>query len=433
MFLVAMPRYTEKPHQIVAWRQTMTAACASLAMCLPVCLQAEEGEQLETELADESGGWTDLPIEVHGFTSIGYFLTGDNEWIDDDSTEGSDEFWEFGVNVTARPWDRWRFGGQVFARDLGIYDNGRLQLDWLYADYRLADELGIQAGRVKIPYGLYNDLLDLDSGRTPVFLPQSIYALRLRDLQISVDGAKAYGYKDFGASGGGLEYIAYFGEKKIDDDSSTAQVLRNRGFDENFEIDIDYRAGGMLHWDTPVDGLGLRATFSYTRGLDVSGTSSTSGSENRLDIEESPSVVLSAEYQLHKVTLAAEWSRTDQHGDLSITIPPSGTGPPVPIEIETPFRNDALGWYVSADWHVQEGWDIFTAIDVTASDTNDFDDPERSAWRYVLATRYSLLENFSIKAEGQYIDGSRSTLSGEDGGEKNDEWWMLAFKTTVDF
>ena len=37
--------------------------------------------------------------------------------------------------------------------------------DWFDLDYRWKDWLGLRAGRVKLPYGLYNDTSDIDAAR----------------------------------------------------------------------------------------------------------------------------------------------------------------------------------------------------------------------------------------------------------------------------
>ena len=372
-----------------------------------------------------------LPFEIHGFTSIGGFISGENEWLIEDSTDGSSEFWEFGVNITAQPLDRLRLGAQVFARDLGNYDNGRLQLDWIYADYRMSDPLGIQVGRVKIPYGLYNEVLDVDSARTPVFLAQAGYALRSRDLLISCDGVKAYGYTDMDAAGG-LEYSAYVGYSDFSDKSGTARLFREQGFEENLELEMDYRYGGMLHWHTPLDGLGVRASLSNLVGFEISGSSPAFGTDNVIMLKDAPSIALSAEWETEKVTYAAEWNRTLTHGDLTIRAPAGVFGPDA-VELMEFFDGDTIAFYLSADWRVRENLSLYGAIDVTSVSVDTLDDPEQSAWRYVVAARYDVLENVLLKAEFQFVDGQTGALSGANGSGKEDQWWVAAIKTTVDF
>src|SRR5688572_24264664 len=120
--------------------------------------------------AEEPSALESLNLEAHGFVSFGYLKTWENNWLAADTIDGTDEFYEAALNVVARPWERLRLGAQLFVRDLGAYDNGAVQLDWAYADVSFHDLLDVQAGRVKIPIGLYNENQDLDVATTQVFL-----------------------------------------------------------------------------------------------------------------------------------------------------------------------------------------------------------------------------------------------------------------------
>ncbi len=132
-----------------------------------------------------------LHLEAHGFVSFGYLKTWGNNWLGE-SLDGTDEFWEAASNIIARPMDRLRLGAQLITRDLGDSINGKVELDWAYADWRASDEIGVQVGRIKIPYGLYGESVDVDAARTTVF-QSLIYGRRERDIRLTTDGAKLYG------------------------------------------------------------------------------------------------------------------------------------------------------------------------------------------------------------------------------------------------
>ena len=55
------------------------------------------------------------------------------------------------------------------------------------------DQLGFRAGRIKLPYGLYNQSRDVDMARTSVLLPQSVYSEVDRELLIAYEGVGLYG------------------------------------------------------------------------------------------------------------------------------------------------------------------------------------------------------------------------------------------------
>ena len=104
---------------------------------------------------------------------------------------------------------------QLFAQDLGPTGNYNAKMDWFYLDYRWQDWLGFRAGRVKIPFGLYNEINDIDSARVPVLLPQSVYPSENRNYLLAQTGAELYGYLSC-ASAGALDYRSTAGTIFVD-------------------------------------------------------------------------------------------------------------------------------------------------------------------------------------------------------------------------
>ncbi|WP_419656180.1 uncharacterized protein Dvar_52810 [Desulfosarcina variabilis str. Montpellier] len=72
-------------------------------------------------------------------------------------------------------------------------DEYKVTLDWAYGDYRWKDWLGIRAGRLKLPVGLYNDIRDMDMLRTNIVMPQGIYRDLLRETSNAANGGGLYG------------------------------------------------------------------------------------------------------------------------------------------------------------------------------------------------------------------------------------------------
>jgi hypothetical protein len=214
-----------------------------------------------------------LRIDAHGFASFGYLQSWGNNWLGE-TKEGTTEFWEAAVNAVARPVDHLRIGAQLFARDLGRYDNGKVQLDWAYADWRQNDLLGVQVGRFKLPIGLYGESLDVDAGRASILLPPSVYALRTRDLFISADGGKLYGYAP---AGGGISYQVYAGTKDYDEELGFGTYFTELGVGTSIdEIAAQAILGGMLHW-TPNRELGFQLSFVNVHGFTATGTTPAAG------------------------------------------------------------------------------------------------------------------------------------------------------------
>lgn len=136
-------------------------------------------------------------IKLHGFLTQGYFLTSDNRIFGTSDSEGSFDFTEAGLNASWTPNADFRLAAQVLFRRAGIGHENDFELDFGLLDYTFlsaADHrLGARIGRVKIPYGFYNDTRDVIFTRPTILLPQSIYPDRTRNLSLSADGGLVYG------------------------------------------------------------------------------------------------------------------------------------------------------------------------------------------------------------------------------------------------
>lgn len=186
-------------------------------------------------------------LEAHGFVSQGYILTTDNSYLAK-SEHGSFEFAEAGLNFTESLTEKMRAGIQLFARDLGPVGNYSVKADWFYLDYRFADWLGVRAGRTKLPFGLYNDISDVDSARVPILLPQSVYPTRNRDYLLAQTGVELYGRLPTG-SAGTLDYRLYAGTIYLDTTTPKGSPIVIQS------LTVPYLYGGRLFWETPLEGL----------------------------------------------------------------------------------------------------------------------------------------------------------------------------------
>ena len=132
------------------------------------------------------------PLQIHAFASQGALVTSDNNYLAN-TERGSLEFTEAGINFTKALDDQLSAGLQLFARDLGPTGTYAATFDWLYIDYRWRDWLGLRAGRVKLPFGLYNDTSDIDAAQPVVLLPQSVYPATNRQFLLALDGSVGAG------------------------------------------------------------------------------------------------------------------------------------------------------------------------------------------------------------------------------------------------
>jgi hypothetical protein len=158
--------------------------------------------------------WRNSDWQVHGFLGQGMTYTDHNQ-VFGTSQDVSLDFREMGINGSVKLLPNLLISAQGLYRDAGASDEQGPRLDFAQVDYSVplmksALVLGARGGRVKIPFGLYNDTRDVLWTRPTVLLPQSIYfdTLALRQAMIAADGGVLYGRYTQGNHRFGLEFLA---------------------------------------------------------------------------------------------------------------------------------------------------------------------------------------------------------------------------------
>jgi hypothetical protein len=370
--------------------------------------------------AAAADGLGDLNLETHGFVSFGYLKSWGNNWVGD-TREGTDEFWEAGANVIARPVDHLRLGAQLFARDLGDYGDGDVTVDWAYADWRFADELGVQVGRVKLPVGLHGDAIDVDAAHASVFLPRFVYPTRAREILLSTDGGKAYG------TVGPCDWVAYLGNRELSADGDFARYLAYaNGFDRVTDLESEFVAGGMLHWRTPLPGLEARLSGIMMHGLEAHALAGNGAVAIDLSVPEWYVGVASLAYEMPGLTWNLEYSRF--HAPTCTTVTPVGGGPSQ--QARGVLRDESA--YLSLTWHARRWLDVYGAIE------GYWDDPadrHGSAYQQSVVAAIAVMPtaHWSLKAEYRYWHGPKDVDPNLNPGGIARDTQLLALKTTVDF
>lgn len=146
---------------------------------------------------EHQGVWVLKRLQVHGFLSQGYIKTTKNNFFGHSNNTGSLDFREVGLTASLRPLPKLQFSGQLLHRRAGEGSEGGIHIDFGFLDYNFINtpliELGVRLGRMKNPFGFYNDTRDVPFTRPSVLLPQSIYFDRTRNLALASDGAQLYG------------------------------------------------------------------------------------------------------------------------------------------------------------------------------------------------------------------------------------------------
>jgi len=177
----------------------------------PVWLQTSElpAQATESDSAKKKPGlvssavnWfrrTSLPgdLQIHGFAGQSYILTSDNDVFGNSDAGGSFGFTEAGLNASARLSPKLQLSSQMLSRRAGQGTSATPRLDYAVLDYRAysheMNQFGIRVGRLKNPFGFYNDTRDVPFTRPSIMLPQSIYFDRTRNFGLSGDSVQVYG------------------------------------------------------------------------------------------------------------------------------------------------------------------------------------------------------------------------------------------------
>lgn len=369
-------------------------------------------------------------VEIHGFVSQGALLTTGNDYLVENSTRGSLDFTEVGLNVSKQLTDKLRVGLQLFAHDLGPLGNYTPRFDWYYLDYRFRDFLGFRAGRTKIPFGLYNESADIDAARVPILLPQSVYPINHRDYLLAQTGIELYGNVKIGPAGA-LEYRAYGGTLDLSAPQPTTPGITIDG------LDVPYVYGGRLTWLTPLEGLSaggsyqaLRLDWDYNIApellapLQMADLLPASNTGN-VPVEFRVKLwVASLEYQIGELLLSAEYSRWTAKfkSDAPKLLPP---------------RTENERYYGMASYRVTPWFTpgVYYSVYYPSVDQRE----GREAYQRDLAgsVRFDINQNWLVKLEGHWMHGTAALDPAlNDGKELKDlkqDWAAFLVKTTAYF
>ncbi|MEI6808226.1 MAG: hypothetical protein WCN95_05850 [bacterium] len=376
------------------------------------------------------------PVELHGSLSQGYIYSQHNNFIVD-STDGTADFREYGLNATIRPMDNVTIGGQIFGRDFGVAGNDEIFLDWLNIDYTWRNWLGFRLGKLKTPYGFYGETRDVDSLRTEILLPQGVYMEYIRGLFDSTWGGAVHGFVS-SKTLGGFSYLAQGGVRDVDAQSSDMQrLLIGRGIHIDRSKSSPSFAIAFI-WDTPVEGLRFGTTGSWSKKF-ISGTADSpfGSSTYESDIHDNRLLTGSVEYTLGHLTLAAEAL--------------SGSFDAI-FDYASPYAPDMtlsaayVGGYMKADYRFADWLAVaggYSSFDfdqtVTVNGANGIPygpsglpyGENQDDW--FLSIRFDITENLILKVEEHIISGISGTFAHENPDGTDKQWSMTMAKMSFVF
>lgn len=370
-------------------------------------------------------------LAIHGFASQGAFVSTANDYLGK-SSRGSFELFEAGLNVSAELSNQLRVGMQLFARDVGTLGNYAVNLDWAFIDYRWRRWLGVRAGHIKLPHGLYNEYTDIDAARVPILMPQGIYPIDSRDVLLAHTGFAAYGERALGDAQS-VSYQLFAGTFSLE--AQTSQQV------SAVEVDAKYVVGGQLFWH-PLEGLRvggsvLRTSIDYFVQLSqeqidmyVAGGAVPEGFDGRVGVFLRPATIAvgSAEYSRNDWTFAAEYSRWLIRFRAEPAIIPTTESDSERfyglVARRFTERVEAAAYY--SVYHAETG-------DRTGQDEMRFAKSHHAFQRDAsLTLRYDVNEHWLWKLEAHFIDGT-ADLDRADNLASSRYWGLFLARTTVTF
>jgi hypothetical protein len=366
-------------------------------------------------------------LQVHGFASQAGVKTSANRFFGD-SNDGSLDFTEIGVNASYRFDPKLMVAGQILARRAGDMYDGTPSLDYLLADVTLLSsnerQLGFRVGRNKNQLGLYNETRDVPFTRPGIFLPQTVYFDKVRNLALSSDGLVVYG-ESYGERGNFS--LTLGGGRALVDDNVEWNFLGD-DFDGTMEPDGLSWVGSL--WYTTLDEqlkFGLSSAWSAMRFKP--GTP--------FPIEDGTTTfnisIASFQYNTERITLSAEYAYQP--------ISWRDYGPFFPLSSAT-----ATGAYVQGAYRIRPNIEVMLRFEEGFNNNADPTGVEGSAltgrppydfYSRIWATglRWDITPNWMVRAEYQQHRGTFSLSLRENTSidDLRERWDLFALQLSFRF
>ncbi len=409
----------------------------SAILCSSVTFAQEQTKDTEKPgFITTATNWFDtvkLPdyLQIHGFASQAFISTSDNDVFGDTDDDGSFGFTEAGLNALLRPLPRLQLSAQVLSRRAGEGNSGTPRLDFGFADYRLysheTNQFGIRVGRLKNPFGFYNETRDVAFTRPSILLPQSIYFDRTRNLGLSSDAIHLYA--DSSQSNLGSFSVIFGIGNPIVDDRDTEAAIVGLGRTGNLTSNVSYIGRGI--YETNDGRIRLAVSGSSTKvDYKPGGINDLLGSGS---VRFSP-ILFSAQYNTER------WSLTSEYALRFFTIKDFNP---------TQFSNrDFVGesFYFQGEYRFNQKWEALLRYDVLFADRSD-----RKGKRFARSTgrpahtqfakdltvglRWNVTPKIMIRAEYHRINGTGwlSILDNPDVLDTSKNWNLFAAQLSYRF
>jgi hypothetical protein len=380
----------------------------------------------------------------HGVISQGYLNSKEYNYLAP-SEAGTFAYNEVLLNVSSSVTDNLRVGVQFMGRNFGANGNDDLVVDWAYGDWRLRSEFGLRIGKVKMPFGFYNQTRDVDMVRTAILLPQSVYTENFREIMNGFEGISAYGSAGVGENAS-VEYDAFVGTVDLDRTQYGESILNDDIVRQVYGLPMPIAEtsteaksvwGGALRINSPVQGLRVGASILRTQFHTRSTMLGPLGPFTAdLNVALKDWYVLSGEYTTEKLLLATEYTRLWADYAFEGIPVPTGVPSPAVVSYSGAAKDFRGGYYGLATWQFNSWFQLGGYYSVYYKDFNerqgDFHSNQKDL---ALTARFDLTDYWLLKLEVHLVKGTGDvdpTLN-LDNTFATEDWHLLGVKSTFYF
>ncbi len=368
-------------------------------------------------------------LQIHGFASQSFITTSDNNVFGNSDNGGSFGFTEIGMNALLRPLPRLQLSAQGLSRRAGEGTSITPRLDFALADYRLfsqnTNQFGIRIGRLKNPFGFYNDTRDVPFTRPSILLPQSIYFDRVRNVGLSADSVQLYGETS---------------HSKIGTFSTQFGVIRPIVGTKDSEISLVGNRLGDLTPDTSFIGRGIYETNDGRLRLAISGAWLNIDYERAQNDSLGPGsiqftpIYVSAQYNTERWSLTSEYAlRYFKYKNFN-------------NEFLDSLNFTGESFYFQGVYRFSPKWEGILRYDVLFTDRKDRDGKEfadkfgrpshtRFAKDITVGLRWNVTPTFMLRGEYHRVNGTAwlSALDNPTSADTIQHWNLFAIQASFRF
>jgi hypothetical protein len=252
---------------------------------------------------------------------------------------------------------------------------------WMFADYQFSEDTSVHVGRIKFPFGLYNETISNQALRPSISEPV-VYSLAA---DMTYD---AY-------HGVGIDW--HFGTNMLVQ-AFGGNIYVQPEFKETTLRDVNV-IGGRLTYNTPIDGMRLMVSANRTTVEALNGSvppvvapTGEKASEDR--------AMLSFDYVAHDWDVKAEYN---YHKTPALATAQDTTSSP-PVNPGDVIANKERAYYVQVARDIGK-YTPFVRYDYVNTDTTQSGNPASYQKIYVVGVGYKLADNVNLRVEQDFNHG----------------------------